>query len=106
MRFKKLEELRQRGWVEEQPEVKKKVVRPTLNVKKAAKPAGGPSRLRDMIAGEHQMHYEFYCCQKIWQLLRYTYLKFMLLYCHLYHKVGTDITRHAPRTPRNAHVSM
>lgn len=52
MRFKKLEELRSQGWVEEKPvEVKKKVVK--ANVKKVAKPScGGPSRLREMIAGE------------------------------------------------------
>ncbi|KAH9640776.1 hypothetical protein HF086_000118 [Spodoptera exigua] len=51
MRFKKLEELRRCGWVEDQPvEVKKKVVRPNAVVKKAVKPTGGPSRLREMIA--------------------------------------------------------
>ncbi|XP_022829830.1 disks large-associated protein 5 isoform X2 [Spodoptera litura] len=51
MRFKKLEELRHRGWVEDQPvEVKKKVVRSNAIVKKAVKPTGGPSRLREMIA--------------------------------------------------------
>ncbi|KAJ8715867.1 hypothetical protein PYW08_013152 [Mythimna loreyi] len=51
MRFKKLEELRLRGWVEEKPvEVKKKAIKPSVNVKKVAKPTGGPSRLRDMIA--------------------------------------------------------
>lgn len=51
MRFKKLEELRLCGWVEDKPvEVKKKVVRPNAIAKKAAKPTGGPSRLREMIA--------------------------------------------------------
>ncbi|KAF9413642.1 hypothetical protein HW555_008220 [Spodoptera exigua] len=51
MRFKKLEELRRCSWVEDQPvEVKKKVVRPNAVVKKAVKPTGGPSRLREMIA--------------------------------------------------------
>ncbi|KAJ8713740.1 hypothetical protein PYW07_014110 [Mythimna separata] len=59
MRFKKLEELRLRGWVEEKPvEVKKKVVKPTVNVKKAAKPTGGPSRLRDMIAAARKAKIE------------------------------------------------
>ena len=58
MRFMKLEELRLCGWVEEQPvEVKKKVVRPAANVKKVAKPTGGPSRLREMIAGEEMEYY-------------------------------------------------
>uniref|UniRef100_A0A2A4JMX8 Guanylate kinase-associated protein mars n=1 Tax=Heliothis virescens TaxID=7102 RepID=A0A2A4JMX8_HELVI len=51
MRFKKLEELRLCGWVEDKPiEVKKKVVKGPANAKKLAKPAGGPSRLREMIA--------------------------------------------------------
>ncbi|CAG9794093.1 unnamed protein product [Diatraea saccharalis] len=50
MRFKKLEELRKRNWVEIVPvEAKKKVV-PKINTKKVVKPIGGPSRLRDMIA--------------------------------------------------------
>ncbi|CAH0584554.1 unnamed protein product [Chrysodeixis includens] len=49
MRFKKLEELRLCGWVEEKPvEIKKKVVK--ANVKKVAKAPGGPSRLKEMIA--------------------------------------------------------
>ncbi|XP_030030925.2 disks large-associated protein 5 isoform X1 [Manduca sexta] len=49
MRFKKLEELRSRGWVEDQPvEIQKKVVKPVA--KKTVKPASGPSRLREMIA--------------------------------------------------------
>ncbi|XP_075978975.1 uncharacterized protein LOC142978419 isoform X2 [Anticarsia gemmatalis] len=48
MRFKNLEELRARGWVEKPVEIKKKVVKP--NVKKVTKPTGGPSRLREMIA--------------------------------------------------------
>ncbi|XP_047026969.1 disks large-associated protein 5 isoform X1 [Helicoverpa zea] len=51
MRFKKLEELRLCGWVEDKPiEAKKKVVKGPAQVKKVAKPAGGPSRLREMIA--------------------------------------------------------
>ncbi|XP_061714796.1 disks large-associated protein 5 isoform X2 [Cydia pomonella] len=49
MRFKNLEELRLRDWIEEQkPEPKKVVAKPAA--KKAAKPTGGPSRLREMIA--------------------------------------------------------
>lgn len=50
MRFKKLEELRLRGWIDDKPvEVKKKITK--NNVKKTSKPMGGTSRLRDMIAG-------------------------------------------------------
>lgn len=51
VRFKKLEELRSHGWVEQQTaelEVKKKVVK--ANTKKVVKSTGGPSRLREMIA--------------------------------------------------------
>ncbi|XP_028175234.1 disks large-associated protein 5-like isoform X2 [Ostrinia furnacalis] len=50
MRFKKLEELRARGWVEDAPVVIVRKAAPKNNVKKPAKPSGGPSRLREMIA--------------------------------------------------------
>ncbi|XP_063535756.1 disks large-associated protein 5 [Cydia strobilella] len=50
MRFKRLEELQLRNWIEEQkPEVKKVVAKPAAK-KVAAKPTAGPSRLREMIA--------------------------------------------------------
>ncbi|XP_063382145.1 disks large-associated protein 5 [Cydia fagiglandana] len=50
MRFKNLEELRLRDWIEEQKPVAKKVVAKPAAKKVAAKPTGGPSRLREMIA--------------------------------------------------------
>ncbi|XP_063623584.1 disks large-associated protein 5 [Cydia splendana] len=50
MRFKSLEELRLRDWIEEQKPVAKKVVAKPAAKKVAAKPTGGPSRLREMIA--------------------------------------------------------
>ncbi|XP_047993527.1 disks large-associated protein 5 [Leguminivora glycinivorella] len=50
MRFKNLEELRLRDWIEEQKPVAKKVVAKPVAKKVAAKPAGGPSRLRELIA--------------------------------------------------------
>jgi hypothetical protein len=52
MRFKKLEELRERNWVEVKPVETKKRAVVKNNVKKPAKPAAAPSRLKDMIAGE------------------------------------------------------
>ncbi|XP_063827950.1 disks large-associated protein 5 [Ostrinia nubilalis] len=50
MRFKKLEELRARGWVEDAPVAVVRKAPTKNNVKKATKPSGGPSRLREMIA--------------------------------------------------------
>ncbi|KAI5631221.1 guanylate-kinase-associated protein (GKAP) protein domain-containing protein [Phthorimaea operculella] len=49
LRFKALEELRQRNWVEDKPVPKKKPAAKPL-AKKPAKPAGGASRIREMIA--------------------------------------------------------
>lgn len=63
MRFKKLEELRLCGWVEEKPvEIKKKVVK--ANVKKAVKAPAGPSRLRDMIAGKKNKEVRMESCNQ------------------------------------------
>ncbi|XP_063363542.1 disks large-associated protein 5-like [Cydia amplana] len=50
MRFKSLEELRLRDWIEEQKPVAKRVVAKPVAKKVVAKPTGGPSRLREMIA--------------------------------------------------------
>lgn len=60
MRFKKLEELRLRGWIDDKPvEVKKKITK--NNVKKTSKPMGGTSRLRDMIAAARKAKKEQEC---------------------------------------------
>ncbi|CAH2981522.1 unnamed protein product [Chilo suppressalis] len=59
MRFKKLEELKSRGWVEDKPvEVKKKVVNKANVNKKPNKPTAGPSRLREMIAAARKAKME------------------------------------------------
>lgn len=80
MRFKKLEELRLCGWVEDKPvEVKKKVVRPNAIAKKAAKPTGGPSRLREMIAGKGSRN-----CRKTTFLCRMIPIV-QSLYCSMKH---------------------
>lgn len=52
VRFKNLEEMRARGWVELEPvAIKKKVVK--AQVKKVTKPSRGPSQLKDLIAGDY-----------------------------------------------------